>query len=187
LSANTAMVADVVGMNLLEVEEGSALWASLGKAYRENMAAAGRAVPSVEVVPVKVLELDLVELDGPWDAICWLGAWTVVMGVGVKWGEFQSDVNARSYALREALCIAKAFKATKLLVFPSSEFGLNAYAEALDGYALPVLVEKLVEVASPIKLSIKDINDYSSLSEKITQFSEGLDCSFIVLELKPQD
>lgn len=177
------MVVDVAGINLLDVEGGSAFWASLGREYRENMAVAGKTVPKVEVVPVKLPELGMVELDGPWNAVCWLGAQTVIMGLGIKWGFFQSDADARRHAFSEALCIAKVFRATKLLAFPSGEFGLDAYAAALEGASLPALVEKLDGVASPIKLSIHEFKNSGDLSATITNFSDELDRGFIIVEL----
>jgi hypothetical protein len=177
------VVLDVNSINLFEFSQRDRFWHELGEAYRNSMAAAGRIRSFSDVSVIKIAEIDVTELEGPWSSVCWIGPHIFVVGSGEKWGVFFSDLGVCSEVVLESLCIAKALRSSRLLVFPSSGFGIDAYANALEGASFSDIIGQLEGRASMIRLSACAISDYENISSKISQYSDSSDSVYILVDL----
>lgn len=134
----------------------------------------------VEVNPVPISELNIVELDGPGESVCWIGASTLTIGTGVKWGVFLSDSGERASVFREVACLASSFHASSIVGFGS---GSSAYDLATAGAALSAIKEKLGGELSGFSFNACLDADLGSLVDEIDRIEDELESGFFEIHV----
>jgi hypothetical protein len=182
LSISTIISFDTNIGNLLSFGPSNELAQHLAKGYCECMQArfrVDRAYKDVSIDPVS--EADMVWLNGPWKGSGWIGASSLTLGTGVKWGVFLTDQEERIDVLREALCLAEHLKTGTMIFFNSGE---RAFDVATDGAPLPDIVNALNAEARAV-FEVSSPADADALAESIRHLSDSLEEGYFKVLVTP--
>ena len=181
MSATTIFVIDVTIADLLALRKSDDLLQKIGKDYCGCIFRRfGLSRESVEVDPVAIHELGMVELDGPWESVCWIGASTLTIGTGVKWGVFFADPDERASVIREVACLASSFGASVVIGFSSES---SAYDLATAGAAVPAVKERLGFEMSGFNLNSCLDGNLDSLVNEIGEMGAELEFGFFEIRV----
>jgi hypothetical protein len=182
VSATTIIVFEVTTTDLLRLRKSDDLAQKLGKDYCSCMLEKFDLKKEGEVDPVFLRELGMVELDGPWESVCWVGSSTLTIGTGVKWGVFLTDSIERASVLREMVCLASSFQSSEIFCFCSSS---AAYDLATNGASVLAIKEKLRSelVCKHIDFFFDD--DITSLIDEIGAVKVDLERFFFEMRVVP--
>lgn len=185
MSATTIFAFEVSITDLLKLKKTDELARQIGNDYCNCMLTKfGLEKNFVEVGPVAISELDMVELDGPWESVCWIGASTLTIGTGVKWGVFLSDSDERASVLREVTCLASSFHVSSIVGFSS---GSSAYDLATAGVALSAIKEKLSSELGVLRFDACLNSGIGWLVDEIGQMEEKLEFGFFEIHIRCGD
>lgn len=180
LSATIALVIDTdIDFRSSESRE---LFTRVKRSFLSCMGSRGPDQASREIRRVAIEGLQLVELEGPWGADCYVGSTTLQLGFGLKWGVFLEDAVDRTACLRETICLARAVRSSRFVGFANQDYGLDAYELALAGSSFDDVVEAMssarrVEVTGNRGLTAETI------SERLGVLGELLEEGYFVVRL----
>ena len=182
MGMNVKLVVDTNGVDYRAAQSGSPELENIAGIYRRCMGDAGINTPPTEVRPFHLTELGMVELDGPWQSVAWIGSRALTLGVGQKWGVFLTDPQERVAILQEAVCLGRAVNCRQLVGFPDQGRGQVAAELSLSGASVPELVAKLEQDGlKRFELSVRRDASIESLSIKLGEMAAKVDDGFFVI------
>lgn len=181
MSATTVFVLEVAITDLLMLRKSDDLARQIGSDYCSCMFSRfGLKKEFVEVDAVPVRELSMVEIEGPWEPVCWIGASTLTIGTGVKWGVFLADSDERASVLREVACLASSFQASAVIGFGSES---SAYDLAVAGALVSAVKERLESEMTGLSLNSCLDRDLNLLVNEIGEMENELERGFFEIHV----
>lgn len=115
MSAGTAFVIGVTSIDLVSCSADELQL--VGSRFVECFGSSAGMLDPRAVERVAIPALNLTELDGPWESVCWIGPSTLTISPDEKWAVFVQDRRVRARILQEVVSLAHALGATILIGF----------------------------------------------------------------------